>query len=150
MFAVGFLLLKMFNRCGGWGFAPSCHHLLSCQLLASQHLTHPTLGLRRPFASLAQPYSTIGGKQGDLLFPDLFNLHFCAIMQIWRQRRVGADVGLRLRGVIPIIGGHPSTSTTTAADAFDGGDVQIRSVMPTRHRHRLLLQFTGNLMESHH
>ena len=30
--------------------------------------------------------STIGGKQGDLLFPDLFNLHICAIMQIWRQR----------------------------------------------------------------
>ena len=29
--------------------------------------------------------STIGGKQGDLLFPDLFNLHICAIMQIWRQ-----------------------------------------------------------------
>ena len=41
--------------------------------------------------------STIGGKQGDLLFPDLFNLHICAIMQIWRQRRVGADVGLRTK-----------------------------------------------------
>ena len=32
--------------------------------------------------------STIGGKQGDLLFPDLFNLHICAIMQIWRQRKM--------------------------------------------------------------
>ena len=41
--------------------------------------------------------STIGGKQGDLLFPDLFNLHICAIMQIWRQRRVGTDVGLRTK-----------------------------------------------------
>ena len=41
--------------------------------------------------------STIGGKQGDLLFPDLFNLHICTIMQIWRQRRVGTDVGLRTK-----------------------------------------------------
>ena len=41
--------------------------------------------------------STIGGKQGDLLFPDLFNLHICAIIQIWRQRRVKADVGLRTK-----------------------------------------------------
>ena len=41
--------------------------------------------------------STIGGKQGDLLFPDLFNLHICAIMQIWRKRRVGTDVGLRTK-----------------------------------------------------
>ena len=41
--------------------------------------------------------STIGGKQGGLLFPDLFNLHICAIMQIWRKRRVGTDVGLRTK-----------------------------------------------------
>ena len=32
-----------------------------------------------------------------VLFPDLFNLHICAIMQIWRKRRVGTDVGLRTK-----------------------------------------------------
>ena len=30
--------------------------------------------------------STIGVKQGDLLGPDLFNVHICAVMIVWRQR----------------------------------------------------------------
>ena len=41
--------------------------------------------------------STIGGKQGDLLFPDLFNLHIAAIMMIWRKRRQGRTCKFRTK-----------------------------------------------------
>ena len=41
--------------------------------------------------------STIGGKQGDLLFPGLFNLHIAAIMMIWRKRRTGANCSFRTK-----------------------------------------------------
>jgi hypothetical protein len=35
--------------------------------------------------------STIDVKQGDLLGPDLFNIHICAIMIIWRTKYTGLD-----------------------------------------------------------
>ena len=41
--------------------------------------------------------STIGGKQGDLPFPSLFNLHICCIMMIWRRRRVGSNCTFRTK-----------------------------------------------------
>ena len=41
--------------------------------------------------------STIGAKQGDLLGPDLFNIHIAAVMQIWRARYNGTKCTFRTK-----------------------------------------------------
>ena len=41
--------------------------------------------------------STTGVKQGDLLGPDLFNIHIAAVMQIWRARYNGTKCTFRTK-----------------------------------------------------
>ena len=41
--------------------------------------------------------STIGVKQGDLLGPDLFNIHIAAVMIIWRARYDGTKCTFRTK-----------------------------------------------------